>query len=270
MERAPPNIGRKIIFGRLAQLVEQRFYTAKVTGSNPVLPTKHMQQKDENPFEREDVAKQWIDSIEQEDGTWRNTVLYPSIQSSIDSLLPVKPVILDIGSGQGIVSVKLSNYKKYIGVEPSVFLHQRALDLYSGESRQFLVGDAYGLPVQDGCVDFALSINVWFHLNDLPSAAQELSRVLASGGTFYIVTANNDVLDIWKSYYVNPVITDKTISGEVKLPVNNLAMNIFYIHTNEEISNTLGSHNLYVDQILKFPNKEGVSRFIGIIGHKNK
>jgi len=27
-------------FGRLAQLVEQRFYTAKVRGSNPLLPTE--------------------------------------------------------------------------------------------------------------------------------------------------------------------------------------------------------------------------------------
>ena len=37
---------QKEIYGRLAQLVEQRFYTAKVTGSSPVSPTQNTKDRD--------------------------------------------------------------------------------------------------------------------------------------------------------------------------------------------------------------------------------
>jgi SAM-dependent methyltransferase len=78
----------------------------------------------DNPFELEKVAMQWINSVENEKGLLRDTETYPRLNHWFNST--TKGDVLDIGAGQGIASTKISGYRHYTGVEPSLFLVERA------------------------------------------------------------------------------------------------------------------------------------------------
>ena len=223
----------------------------------------------ENPFTEPAIAEQWAHSVEGERGLWRDQTLYPAMRSWLDAFNKRDAVIVDIGSGQGRSSAELDGYYgKYIGVEPSKFLLNRAKELYSSENRNFIVGNAYEIPLIDESVHRAISINVWFHLADPDKASQELSRVLKTGGAFFINTADNDSLETWKSFYVNPEIDDKKMQGEVKIPINNMALNTFYFQPNEEVIRILERNGLKVTKVTKSLEVDGHTLFAMIEGIK--
>ena len=60
----------------------------------------------DNPFELEKVAMQWINSVENEKGLLRDTETCPRLNHWFNST--TKGDVLDIGSGQGIASTKIS------------------------------------------------------------------------------------------------------------------------------------------------------------------
>ena len=223
--------------------------------------------KESNPFEEENIAVQWISSVEGERGLMRDNKIYPSLQKWFEKTS--KGVVVDIGSGQGICSLKISGYSRYIGVEPSSFLVARAKELYSSPERDFLEGDAYALPLLGTGCDNAFSINVWFHLENLQKASEELARVLKRGGKFFIHTADGDALDFWKACYINPQIQGKKMIGEVKVPVNNLSVNTFYMYDNAEVFSALEKAGLKILNVTKLglPEKEKPI-FIAIEGEK--
>lgn len=220
----------------------------------------------DNPFKDETVAKQWINSVEGEKGMTRDNESYPYLRAWFNSTS--KGIVVDIGSGQGVCSSKIEGYSKYIGIEPSTFLTDRAKELYDSVNREFIVGEAYSLPLENASCDNAISFNVWFHLEDLDKASHELSRVLKSGGKFWIHTADNDALDIWKSFYVNPIIDDKKILGEVKVPVNNMSINTFYLHTNQQIVDSLQKVGLKVLKTTKLGTIDKGTLFVVFEGEK--
>lgn len=222
----------------------------------------------ENPFTDPKVGEQWANSVEGEEGLWRDKTLYPAMKAWLDTFNQGDAVIVDIGSGQGRASDELSGYGKYIGVEPSKFLTDRAKELYPSENRDFVVGNAYEIPLADSSVDGAISINVWFHLADMDKASQELSRVLKTGGTFFINTADNDSLETWKSFYVNPEIDGEKMQGEVKVPVNNMTLNTFYFQPNDKVVETLKKHGLEVQKVTKTLEIDGKTLFVMIEGKK--
>lgn len=222
---------------------------------------------EENPFENNIVAKQWINSVEGEKGMVRDNESYPHLKKWHDNT--TRGVIVDIGSGQGICSEKINNYEKYIGVEPSIFLTERAKELYSAPNREFMVGNAYELPIEHNSCDQAMSCNVWFHLADINRASRELSRVLKHNGRFWIHTADYDSLDTWKEFYINPIIEDNKIVGEVRVPVNNLSNNTFYLHTKEDIKDALTKSGLVVENSTKIGTMQnGAKLFIIFEGYK--
>lgn len=220
----------------------------------------------DNPFKDELVAKQWINSVEGEKGMTRDNESYPYLQAWFNSTS--KGTIVDIGSGQGVCSSKIEGYSKYIGIEPSTFLTDRAKELYKSPSREFVVGDAFRLPLENESCDNAISFNVWFHLEDLDKASHELSRVLKSGGKFWIHTADNDALEIWKSFYVNPIIDNKKILGEVRVPVNNMSINTFFLHTNQQIVDSLQKVGLKVLKTTKLGTIDKGTLFVVFEGEK--
>lgn len=222
----------------------------------------------ENPFTDPKVGEQWASSVEGEKGLWRDQTLYPAMKAWLENFNQGNAVVVDIGSGQGRSSIELDGYGKYIGVEPSAFLTERARTLYPSENRDFIVGNAYEIPLADNSVDGAISINVWFHLADLEKASQELSRILKSGGAFFINTADNDSLETWKSFYVNPEIDDKKMQGEVKVPVNNMTLNTFYFQPNEKVIEILRKHGLEVTKVTKSLEIDGETLFVMIEGKK--
>lgn len=233
--------------------------------------SRELREKDynkENPFTDPKIGEQWATSVEGEKDLWRDQTLYPATRAWLDTFNKGEATIVDIGSGQGRLSAELSGYKKYIGVEPSEFLTDRAKDLYSSEKRDFIIGNAYEIPLPDNSVDGAISINVWFHLADIEKASQELSRVLKAGGSFFINTADNDSLKTWKSFYINPEIDDKKMQGEVKVPVNNMSLNTFYFQPNDKVVETLKQHGLVVTKVTKSLEIDGETLFIMIEGKK--
>ncbi len=221
----------------------------------------------ENPFNSESVANEWIASVEGEDGLWRDKVLYKELQRWLDAL-DHRDVLLDVGSGQGRLSSEITGYGRYVGIEPSDFLVARAKQLYSAANRTFVRADAYHLTLPDESVDAATCINVLFHLKDAGRAIQEIARVIKPGGSFFLLTADNDSLELWRSFFVNPVIDREKIEGEMRLPVNNLSRNTLYFQPNDSIVEMLRDSGLTVTSTEKSYPVGGQTAFLIIRGVK--
>lgn len=224
---------------------------------------------EENPFEDEVVASEWITSVEHEQGMSRDTLIYPCLREWIKEINPEH--VLEIGSGQGICSLCIGD-KKYIGVEPSTFLVERAKQLYGKDyKREFLVGNAYKLPIETHSQEAVFSVNVWFHLNDLKVAAEELARVLTSGGKFLIITANPDRYEIWKEFFEGDQEEENVLIGKVNTPVVPLSKNIFYMHSLEAIRKSLedGGFNIEkIEELTDLSKDPSNKLFIQIRGEK--
>jgi SAM-dependent methyltransferase len=236
--------------------------------SSPTKIVSMQKEIEENPFVDESIARAWAESVEGESGMWRDTVLYPAMRVWLTGVKEKEPVILDIGSGQGRASNEIEGYKKYVGVEPSEFLVRRARDLYTAENREFHVGDAYHLPVENESINGAISVNVFFHLADVERAIKEIARVLKIGGSFFINTADNDSVDVWKTLYANLIVRDTMMEGALAIPVSPLSRNTFYFQPNQGVIDVLQEHRLYVEKISRSCEKDGKTLFLTIEGRK--
>lgn len=227
---------------------------------------------EENPFEDAVVAQEWINSVENEKGFIRDREIYPSLQKWAEEIQP--KTIVEIGSGQGICSEKISiPGLHYIGIEPSKILTDRAKELYSEiEDRELLVGNAYALPVEDQTADAAFSVNVWFHLENLEKASSEIARILKPGGSFLIITANPEADDLWEKSFINYSKNGKILDGKVIVPVNPLSRNIIYQHTLDEIVEALKNNGFTVEKVETFGTVDDNTQdkiFINIQGKKS-
>ncbi len=187
---------------------------------------------EENPFNENEIAKQWIRSVEGEIGLIRDNESYPILHDWYETC------------------------------------NKRANLMYESYNRQFNVGNAYNIPITDGICDSAFSLNVWFHLADIDKASKELSRVLKSGGKFWIHTVNSDEVDTWLSLYNNLEIEKNRAIGEAVVPINNLSRNTYYFHTNEQVIEALEKYGLVVNKIKKLGEIKGKNVFIIIEVHK--
>ena len=236
---------------------------------------------EENPFETEQGASEWIAMVESEKGTNRDKEIYPFLKSWIAECEP--KTVADIGAGQGICSIHLGTEDmSYFGIEPSGVLINRAEELYAKANRNFIVGNAYELPLGDKSMDACFSIMTWFHLADLDQASKELSRALVDDGHFFIVTPNPNAYDIWESFFSDVKKSEKYFTGVNKILLNpddksegykyaQVTNNTFYTHTIDEITGSLEKHNLKVDSVEEFgvlPITNGRSIFIKIVGHR--
>ncbi len=222
----------------------------------------------ENPFTDEAVAKQWAMSVEVESGNWRDKVLYPEMRKWLAGITEPKSIILDVGSGQGRGSTEIDGYGRYIGVEPSEFLVNRAKELYSASNREFTVGNAYELPIDSESVDGVISVNVLFHLANLETAVKEMSRVLKRGGSFFVNTTNNDSVETWKTLYTDLVVNEAMMQGNIRLPGAEPTLNTFYFQPNQLVIDTLEKHELRAENVSYSCEKDGKTLFITIEGKK--
>lgn len=237
--------------------------------------------REENPFADPQGAREWIVTVENERNGVRDKEIYPQLAAWIQSVRPNS--VADIGAGQGIASSKLgSDVVRYIGIDPSETLIERAKEIYSAPNRIFVAGNAYALPLKDGEVDAAFSITTWFHLADLDTGSRELARILKPGGHFMIITPNPNAYALWESLYINPhrdgklltgavdILLEKTDTGEEKY--SRLSKNTFYFHTRDELLEPLAAHGLVVDKLEELGNLSTTRQehiFIKILGHKN-
>lgn len=224
---------------------------------------------EENPFTNDQVAKEWIASVENECGFIRDKEIYPRLRAWSES---VRGTIVDIGSGQGICSQKifLAGGAEYLGIEPSFTLTARARELYGAADKKFIVGDAYALPLDTATVEACFLVSVWFHLGDLDKAAAEMARVLKPAGKFFIITANPAAYETWRSFYFDETIEGKKITGKIQVPINPLSKNIFYQHSEEEMLGALSRARLTVAETARFGRiaEVGESVFMSVSGSK--
>lgn len=186
--------------------------------------------REENPFEDAQIAEEWIESVENENNMRRDKDIYPRLIKWLGEMF--SGTLVEIGSGQGICATKLPNFSgTYIGIEPSQRLTQRAQQIYAAPNRQFLLGNAYEIPIETGVVDAVFSIMVWFHLEDLTQASKELSRIMKIGSKFLIITANPNALQTWEGAYIDPIKEGNKMIGKVNTPIRPLSKNIFYHHS---------------------------------------
>ncbi len=90
---------------------------------------------DDRTFDQQ-TASEWINIIENRGNSIRENDIYPRLNSWIRKILP--STVLDIGGGQGICSDKIELHNgSYTGVEPSLFLLNRAKQLYSSKNSFF-------------------------------------------------------------------------------------------------------------------------------------
>jgi malonyl-CoA O-methyltransferase len=242
---------------------------------------KNQTKYEENPFEDERGAAEWIKTVENEQGTIRDKEIYPQLAQWIEEVNP--GVLVDIGSGQGICSTKLGTDKThYIGVDPSHVLTERAQQLYQDDNREFVIGNAYDLPIKNESADACLSITTWFHLADLDKASRELARVLRPDGKCMIITPNPAAYDLWESFYSDTEKEGNMLVGKVQILLNpeagedkfefsQLSRNTLYLHTLEEIINPLKAHGIEIDgveEMGELPITNGRNIFIKITGHR--
>jgi ubiquinone/menaquinone biosynthesis C-methylase UbiE len=202
-----------------------------------------MSTREENPFEDPVIAKQWITAVESEVAGSREAIIYPMLSKWVDKNKYQR--VLDIGAGQGICAPHIQS-PEYIGIDPSRELIKRAQEHYSGEGKEFRVGNIYETGLPDSYVDGAFSVGVWFHLEELDRAHQELSRVIRPGGGLLVFTSNPETHDLWISSFDDKVVEGNKVTGVSNLPTGKLDKDIFYLHTKEEIENSLQKNGFEV------------------------
>lgn len=228
--------------------------------------------REENPFEDSEIAKQWISAIETPQNRSREKEYYPLLHDW-SSTLNSGSIIVEIGSGQGICSSKVNLDKKsYVGIEPSLVLVERSKELYPESSKKFLIGNTYDIPLDAGSIDAVFSIGVWFHLADLDLAHKEIARILKPKGKLLIMTANPDTQKTWESFYDNPVVQGKKIEGKVSVPGGVMSKNILYVHSKDEIVESLSGNGFVVDSVKEIGFGNGdreTGLFIAVYAHKD-
>jgi ubiquinone/menaquinone biosynthesis C-methylase UbiE len=216
------------------------------------------------------LAKEWIDWIETEnpEGS-REKEIYPFIKKWMKTIKPKS--VVDIGCGQGVCSNLIDQKIKYIGIDPSKKLIKRAKELYKAPNREFIIGDAYKIPLENNNTDAVLSIWVWSHLEDLEKAAREMYRILKPGCHFLTITANPDTYDIRKTFYKSFKEDEGCLVGTFDLGEGRVLTNtILYLHTKKRIIRAIDKSKLKIDKIDTIGLKDTYPGGLNILikGHK--
>lgn len=125
-------------------------------------------------------------------------------RASFEALAPAPGErIADIGCGTGILTHELAlavgPAGRVIGIDPSAEMLARASARLAGmENVETVEGGAEALPVADGALDAALSLQVFEYLPDPGAALSEVRRALRSGGRLVLGDMHFGTL-VWHS-----------------------------------------------------------------------
>lgn len=98
--------------------------------------------------------------------------------------------IIDIGAGFGRLADLYTEYDHVILLDYSLSLLEYARQRLGTERYTYIAADIYRLPLRDNVVDAAVMVRVMHHLANVPSALQQLQRILLPGGTMILEYAN--------------------------------------------------------------------------------
>ncbi len=195
------------------------------------------------------LSNEWIDWVEtsNSNGT-REKEIFPYIKKW---LIKNKPkIVADIGCGQGDCSKIIDKNIRYIGIDPSSTLIERANKIYSSVNREFKGGNAYDIPLVENSVDAIMSIWVWSHLDNLDLAAKQMYSVLKPSGKFLIITANPETYDERKTFYKEYHIKDDLLTGNFDLGNGKTLTNTtLYLHSTKQIEDSLKNNGFTIQSI---------------------
>lgn len=216
------------------------------------------------------IDREWIESVEGDAGNVREADVYPKLRSWVEWASPT--TVLEIGCGQGICCQQVTGQQRhYLGIDPSAVLIGRAQSLYGDGDRSFAVASADQLPCADSSIDAAFSVAVWHLLEDLAAVANELSRVLRSGGHFLIMTANPGNYSAWKDRYESQAINGKRFEGAARLADGLAYTEVLFLHSLEELTSSLGAAGLTADTTETFrAGQNDLDIHIAIRGYKRE
>jgi len=113
-------------------------------------------------------------------------------RKALRALVPAQGSRLaDIGAGFGRLSEFYDRFDQVILIDYARSLLEEARERLGGGPRfRYVVADVYNLPLVEDAVDAILMVRVLHHLQDVPCALEELSRVLCGGGSAVLEYAN--------------------------------------------------------------------------------
>ena len=129
-------------------------------------------------------------------------------------------ICLDLGCGNGAILYALSRYFKYsIGIDIKHSILNEANQIYKAPNSGFILATGYGLPVQSRSVDIVLCAQVYEHVTDQSTLAEEVWRVLRPGGICFFSGPNR--LAIIEEHYWLPFLS------WFPRPISNIYMRLF-------------------------------------------
>lgn len=124
--------------------------------------------------------------------------------------------VLDIASGEGYGSnMLMARARSVVGVDIDPNATSHAQQKYGREALSFLCGSATEIPLDDSCVDLAVSFETIEHLEDHETMLAELARVLRPGGVLLISSPNkaiySDRTNYKNEFHLKELYTDELI-----------------------------------------------------------
>lgn len=117
-------------------------------------------------------------------------VLYIRVEELIDEYIKRNSLVLDVGCGTGINTVKLKNKtKNIIGLDVKNFIKNEHKDSF-----KFVKGDGKKIPFKQNYFDFVTCWDVIEHIKEDSLFLREIFRVLKPGGLLLLSTPNRNRL----------------------------------------------------------------------------
>ena len=112
-------------------------------------------------------------------------------------------VVLDVGSGPGLLAKEMAEVVGSSGVVSGIDLSEPMISLCrqrcaEEEWTDFRVGNAMALPFEDGVFDVAVAVQVYEYVSEIEVALNELFRVVRPGGRTFILDTDWDSL-VWNT-----------------------------------------------------------------------
>jgi ubiquinone/menaquinone biosynthesis C-methylase UbiE len=162
--------------------------------------------------------------------TWEHHVLRVAINDLkrlIDTPLPARPTIVDVGCGQGIsfrLLAKAFDPQRIVGID----FHRASLALANNAARacasdpatsatriDVLHDDCANLPIEDASADIVFCHQTFHHLVEQERALAEFRRVLKPGGVLLFAESTDAYIKSWviRLLFRHPMQVQKSADG---------------------------------------------------------
>ena len=118
-------------------------------------------------------------------GAWRRLANMKALT------LQAGEIVADIGAGTGLLTLDLARAVgetgSVIAIDPSSEMRAAAMARCADRANvRIIEGKAAALPLENDCIDSAVSLQVFEYLDNIPAALAEVQRVLRPGGRLVI------------------------------------------------------------------------------------